>query len=57
MINKQAETIGWSTTTVLVLNIVLSLVVSGVLYKLIEAPAMKLRDRVAPSIFKAQGFN
>jgi peptidoglycan/LPS O-acetylase OafA/YrhL len=57
IITTQAKTTGWSSTTVLILNIVLSLVVSGVLYKLIEAPAMKLRDRLAPNIFKVEGFN
>jgi peptidoglycan/LPS O-acetylase OafA/YrhL len=54
IINTQAESAGWSSTTVLTLNIVLSLMVSGVLYKLIEAPAMKLRDRIAPSIFQSE---
>ncbi len=54
IITTQAKTTGWSATTVLILNIVLSLVVSGVLYKLIEAPAMKLRDRIAPSIFRTE---
>lgn len=57
IITTQAKTTGWHSTTVLILNIVLSLTVSAVLYKLIEAPAMKLRDRLAPNIFKIEGLN
>jgi peptidoglycan/LPS O-acetylase OafA/YrhL len=52
IINQQAEIQDWSGSTVLLLNIILSLAVSALLYMLVEAPAMRLRDRVYPDIFR-----
>ena len=52
MIKQEAPLQGWSDSTVLLLNILLSLAVSALLYKLVEAPAMALRDRVYPDIFR-----
>ncbi len=52
IIKQQASAQGWSDSTVLLLNVLLSLAVSALLYKLVEAPAMALRDRVYPDIFR-----
>lgn len=52
IIKQQAPQYGWSDGLVLLLNIAISLGVSALLYKLLEAPAMALRDRVYPDIFR-----
>ena len=52
IVKQQAQAQAWSDSTVLSLNIILSLAVSALLYKLVEAPAMALRDRIFPDIFR-----
>jgi peptidoglycan/LPS O-acetylase OafA/YrhL len=52
IVKQQAPAQGWSDSTVLLLNMLISVAVSALLYKLVEAPAMRLRDRVFPDIFR-----